>query len=175
MSPVSRPPGWCQDLFSLSVFTFFQKLLADPEDFRAKGIQIVSQFAGVKISVEKTSSAKQLKQVDFPVQKVGSFLHNLSGFFTLPVHRPADSMCVDDAQSKFLFQIPAYQGDDGVNFFDCNAISYYLASEKLKGLSPKDKAEVIQWTTWAEELNHSATQWLLPTLGLAEGTRPVSF
>jgi elongation factor 1-gamma len=50
---------------------------------------------------------------------------------------------------------------------ESNAIAYYVANAQLRGNSDLEKAEVLQWLSFADnELQHASAAWVFPMLGI---------
>ncbi|XP_053207204.1 elongation factor 1-gamma-like [Panonychus citri] len=70
-------------------------------------------------------------------------------------------------------KLPTLELADGSFLFDSNSAAFSVANAQLIGTTAKDKNEVIQWITWADnDLYHSVATWMYPTLGFVEATKP---
>lgn len=49
-----------------------------------------------------------------------------------------------------MFQVPAFETNDGKYLQDSNAIAYYVANDQLRGKSDYDRAQILQWIGFAE-------------------------
>jgi elongation factor 1-gamma len=68
-----------------------------------------------------------------------------------------------------LGKVPALETDDGKFLVESNAIAYYLSNAQLRGGSDFEKAEVIQWLSFADsELWPAASAWLFPILSIMQ-------
>lgn len=79
---------------------------------------------------------------------------------------------------KFLFylKVPAFESNDGKCLTDGNAISYYVANNQLRGGSDFDKAQVLQWMSFADnEVLQAAVPWVFPVMGIVQYNKNVSF
>lgn len=63
--------------------------------------------------------------------------------------------------------MPAYETQDGRFLTESNAIAFYVANEQLRGKSDFDKAQVLQWISYADnEILPSSCAWVFPLLGI---------
>jgi elongation factor 1-gamma len=46
--------------------------------------------------------------------------------------------------------LPLLETADGQRLFESNAIAFYLANEQLRGSSPSEQAQIVQWTSFAD-------------------------
>lgn len=52
---------------------------------------------------------------------------------------------------------------------ESNAIAYYLSNAQLRGVSDIEKAEVVQWLSFADsEIGPAASAWVFPVLGIMQ-------
>ncbi|KAJ0414067.1 glutathione S-transferase [Aspergillus carlsbadensis] len=70
-----------------------------------------------------------------------------------------------------LGKVPAFQGEDGFQLFECMAIALYITSQNgettLLGASKKEYAQIIKWMSFFNtEIVILMTQQLLPQLGV---------
>lgn len=108
-----------------------------PENFRAYKALIAAQFSGAKITVAP----------DFVFGET-----NKSQAFL----------------KKFpLGKVPAFETSDGKYITESNAIAYYLANDQLRGTNPSNRAQVIQWLSFADsEILPASSAWVFPLLGI---------
>lgn len=65
------------------------------------------------------------------------------------------------------FQVPAYETMDGKYLSESNAIAYYVANEQLRGKTDLERAQVVQWLSFAEnEILPYSAAWVFPLLGI---------
>ncbi|XP_064184208.1 elongation factor 1-gamma isoform X2 [Anguilla rostrata] len=113
-----------------------------PENWRAFKAQIAAQYSGAHLKVASTAPAFTFGQTN----RTPAFLNNFP-----------------------LGKVPAFQGDDGFCLFESNAIAYYLSSDALRGSTPQDSAQVLQWVSFADsEIIPPASAWVFPTLGIMQ-------
>ncbi|XP_034951158.1 elongation factor 1-gamma [Chelonus insularis] len=108
-----------------------------PENFRAYKALIAAQYSGAQLKVAE----------DFvfgETNKTEKFL------------------------KKFpLGKVPAFESKDGKYLTESNAIAYYVANEQLRGKTDEEKAEIIQWLSFADsEILPSSCAWVFPLLGI---------
>ncbi|CAH1402744.1 unnamed protein product, partial [Nezara viridula] len=72
--------------------------------------------------------------------------------------------------SKFpLGSVPAFEAKEGKRITGSNAIAYYVSSNDLKGTGDVEKAQVIQWLSYADnEILPPASVWTFPYLGILD-------
>lgn len=110
-----------------------------PENFRAYKALIAAQFSGAKVDV--------VPNFEFGVtNKTEEFL------------------------KKFpLGKVPALETDDGKYLAESNAIAYYVSNAQLRGNSDFEKAEVLQWLSFADgEIGPVAAAWVFPAIGIMQ-------
>lgn len=72
---------------------------------------------------------------------------------------------------KTHHHVPMFESDDKkIKLFEANAISFFLATEQLRGgATPAQQAQVLQWLEYGSVTVQSAVaSWALPALSLAE-------
>ena len=70
--------------------------------------------------------------------------------------------------------MPAFEGKDGVNLFQSNAIAYHVSNNELRGKSQTDAVQVQQWVEFAEnEILPAALTWVFPCLGIMQYNKQV--
>jgi len=68
-----------------------------------------------------------------------------------------------------LGKVPALETDDGKYLVESNAIAYYVSNAQLRGANDFEKAEVLQWLSFADsEIGPAASAWLFPVLGFMQ-------
>lgn len=68
---------------------------------------------------------------------------------------------------NFLFQVPAYETKDGKYLTESNAIAYYVSNDQLRGKTDLERAQVVQWLSFAEsEILPYSSAWVFPLLGI---------
>lgn len=66
-------------------------------------------------------------------------------------------------------KVPAFENDAGVNLFEANAIAHFLSNEQLRGKTPAEQAQVLQWTEYGSREIHPATATLVyPCMGIMQ-------
>jgi len=66
-------------------------------------------------------------------------------------------------------KVPAFETSDGKYLFDSNAIAYYVANDQLKGKTDYDRAQIVQWTSYADnEILPAACAWVFPVMGIIQ-------
>ncbi|XP_070494164.1 elongation factor 1-gamma [Chironomus tepperi] len=110
-----------------------------PENFRAFKALIAAQFSGVNVQVAPNFVMGE-------TNKTEAFL------------------------KKFpLGKVPALETDDGQYLFESNSIAYYLSNAQLRGGSDLEKAQVLQWLSFADsELGPASAAWVFPILGIMQ-------
>ncbi|KAG5670451.1 hypothetical protein PVAND_000715 [Polypedilum vanderplanki] len=107
-----------------------------PENFRAYKALIAAQYSGAKVDIAPNFVFGETNRTE-------SFL------------------------KKFpLGKVPALETDDGKYLAESNAIAYYVSNAQLRGASDFEKAEVLQWLSFADnEIGPAAAAWVYPALG----------
>ncbi|XP_065562740.1 elongation factor 1-gamma [Artemia franciscana] len=115
------------------------KLYTYPENFRAFKALIAAQYSGAKLEIAKGFVFGETNKSD-------AFL------------------------KKFpLGKVPAFESADGHCIAESNAIAYYVANETLRGSSDLEKAQIIQWMTFADtEILPASCTWVFPVLGIMQ-------
>lgn len=68
---------------------------------------------------------------------------------------------------SFYFQVPAFETSDGKYLSESNAIAYYVANAQLRGSSDFEKAQIVQWSSFADnEILPASCAWVFPLLGI---------
>nr|BAN20579.1 elongation factor 1 gamma [Riptortus pedestris] len=72
--------------------------------------------------------------------------------------------------AKFpLGSVPAFESKDGHCITESNAIAFYVSSNELRGATDVDRAQVIQWLSYADsEILPPASVWTFPYLGIID-------
>ncbi|XP_075232700.1 elongation factor 1-gamma [Lycorma delicatula] len=66
-----------------------------------------------------------------------------------------------------LGKVPAFESNDGQYITESNAIAYYVANAQLRGKNDVEKAQIIQWLSFADsEILPSSCTWVFPCLGI---------
>jgi len=108
-----------------------------PENFRAYKALIAAEFSGVNVKVA----------TDFVFGETNKTEAYLKKFPT--------------------GKVPAYETSDGKCLSESNAIAYYVANEQLRGKTDLEKAQVLQWVSFADsEILPSSCAWVFPLLGI---------
>ncbi|XP_043283946.1 elongation factor 1-gamma [Venturia canescens] len=108
-----------------------------PENFRAYKALIAAKYSGAQIKIDKDFVFGETNKTD-------AFL------------------------KKFpLGKVPAFETSDGKFLTESNAIAYYVANEQLRGKSDIEKAQVVQWLSFADsEIIPASCTWVFPLLGI---------
>lgn len=108
-----------------------------PENFRAYKALIAAKYSGAQIKIDKDFLFGETNKTD-------AFL------------------------KKFpLGKVPAFETSDGKYLTESNAIAYYVANEQLRGKSEVEKAQVVQWLSFADsEIIPASCTWVFPLLGI---------
>nr|AJN91131.1 elongation factor 1-gamma [Nilaparvata lugens]APA33977.1 seminal fluid protein [Nilaparvata lugens] len=74
----------------------------------------------------------------------------------------------DDFLKKFpLGKVPAFESSKGQCITESNAIAFYVANAQLRGQTDEQKAQVLQWLSFADnEILPAACTWVFPCLGI---------
>ncbi|KAJ8394070.1 hypothetical protein AAFF_G00054140, partial [Aldrovandia affinis] len=129
-------------LLSLNLKMAAGTLYTYPENWRAFKAQIAAQYSGAHLKVANAPPAFTFGQTN----RTPAFLNNFP-----------------------LGKVPAFHGDDGFCLFESNAIAHYLSSDALRGSTPQDSAQVLQWVSFADsEIIPPASAWVFPTLGIMQ-------
>nr|AJD25298.1 elongation factor-1 gamma-like protein [Plectreurys tristis] len=66
-------------------------------------------------------------------------------------------------------KVPALETSDKKYIFESNAIAYYVGNEQLRGNNLIDRAQILQWISFADnEILSPACTWLFPCLGIMQ-------
>lgn len=66
-----------------------------------------------------------------------------------------------------MLQVPAYETNDGKYLTEGNAIAYYVANDQLRGKTDLERAQVVQWLSFADsEILPYSSAWVYPLLGI---------
>uniref|UniRef100_A0A1B6LWB6 Elongation factor 1-gamma n=1 Tax=Graphocephala atropunctata TaxID=36148 RepID=A0A1B6LWB6_9HEMI len=116
-----------------------------PENFRAFKALIAAQYAGGNV---KTAPGFVFGETN----KSESFL------------------------KKFpLGKVPAFESSDGKYITESNAIAYYVANAQLRGANELEKAQILQWLSFADsEILPASCTWVFPTLGIMQFNKQAS-
>jgi len=116
-----------------------------PDNFRAWKALVAAQYAGVQVNIAP----------DFVFGKTNKTEAFLRKF-------PSG-------------KVPAFETADGRCIAESNAIAYFIANDQLRGSSDIERAQVIQWLTFADcEIVHGSNGWTFPVLGIMQYNK-VSF
>lgn len=76
------------------------------------------------------------------------------------------------ASDKSRAHVPAFETEDKkVRLHDANAIAYYVANDQLRGTTPEERAQVVQWLSYGStDLASAVASWTYPALSLVEST-----
>ncbi|XP_031618053.1 elongation factor 1-gamma [Contarinia nasturtii] len=110
-----------------------------PENFRAYKALIAAEFSGAKV--------------------------NVASDFEFGVTNKSDAFL-----KKFPYgQVPAFETKDGKYLTESNAIAFYVANDQLRGKSDLERAQVVQWLSFAEsEILPYSSAWVYPLLGIMQ-------
>lgn len=110
-----------------------------PENFRAFKALIAAQYAGTNVKVAPNFVFGETNRSE-------AFL------------------------KKFpLGKVPAFETDDGKYIVESNAIAYYVANQQLRGNTDAEKAQVVQWLSFADsEILPPSCTWVFPCLGIMQ-------
>ncbi|KAG8293961.1 translation elongation factor activity protein [Homalodisca vitripennis] len=68
-----------------------------------------------------------------------------------------------------MFQVPAFESSDGKCITESNAIAYFVANAQLRGADELEKAQILQWLSFADsEILPASCTWVFPTLGIMQ-------
>lgn len=68
-----------------------------------------------------------------------------------------------------LGKVPALEIENGKYLTESNAIAFYVSNAQLRGVSDLEKAEVLQWLSFADsEIGPAASAWVFPVLGIMQ-------
>jgi len=108
-----------------------------PENFRAYKALIAAQYSGAQVKIAS----------DFVFGETNKSESFLKKFPT--------------------GKVPAFETSNGQTIFESNAIAFYVANEQLRGKSDLEKAQVLQWISFADsEILPSSCAWVFPLLGI---------
>jgi elongation factor 1-gamma len=108
-----------------------------PDNFRAFKALIAAQYSGAKVKVAS----------DFVFGESNKSESFLSKFPT--------------------GKVPAFETNDGNYLFESNAIAYYVSNAQLRGNSDLEKAQIAQWSSFADnEILPASCAWVFPLLGI---------
>jgi elongation factor 1-gamma len=112
-----------------------------PGNFRAYKAQIAAQYSGAQLSVASEDKFKM-----------------------------NDTNRSEEYVKKFpTGKVPAYENDAGVYLFESNAIAHYLSNEQLRGKTPAEQSQVLQWIEYGErEINPASATLVYPTMGIMQ-------
>ncbi|CRL05996.1 CLUMA_CG018881, isoform A [Clunio marinus] len=110
-----------------------------PENFRAYKALIAAQFSGANLKVA-------------------------------PKFEFGETNKSEEFLKKFpLGKVPALETDDGKYLTESNAIAYYVSNAQLRGSNDFEKAEVMQWMSFANtEIGPASSAWVFPILGIIQ-------
>jgi len=108
-----------------------------PENFRAYKALIAAQYSGAQVKIAS----------DFVFGETNKSESFLKKFPT--------------------GKVPAFETSNGQTIFESNAIAFYVANDQLRGKSDLEKAQVLQWISFADsEILPSSCAWVFPLLGI---------
>lgn len=68
-----------------------------------------------------------------------------------------------------LGKVPAFESADGKFITESNAIAYYVGNDQLRGTTELEKAQILQWLSFADsEILPASCTWVFPTLGIMQ-------
>ncbi|XP_046664728.1 elongation factor 1-gamma isoform X2 [Homalodisca vitripennis] len=68
-----------------------------------------------------------------------------------------------------LGKVPAFESSDGKCITESNAIAYFVANAQLRGADELEKAQILQWLSFADsEILPASCTWVFPTLGIMQ-------
>lgn len=71
--------------------------------------------------------------------------------------------------------MPAFETADGKYLTGGSPIAYYLANEQLRGKTPIERAQILQWISYGEnDILPPACAWVFPILGIMPYNKQVS-
>ncbi|RZF47782.1 hypothetical protein LSTR_LSTR006046 [Laodelphax striatellus] len=66
-----------------------------------------------------------------------------------------------------LGKVPAFESSKGLCITESNAIAFYVANAQLRGQTDEQKAQVLQWLSFADnEILPASCTWVFPCLGI---------
>jgi elongation factor 1-gamma len=112
-----------------------------PGNFRAYKAQIAAQYSGAQLTVASEDKFKM-----------------------------NDTNRSEEYVKKFpTGKVPAYENDDGVHLFESNAIAHFLSNEQLRGKTPVEQSQVLQWIEYGErEINPASATLVYPSMGIMQ-------
>ncbi|CAF1645871.1 unnamed protein product, partial [Adineta ricciae] len=110
-----------------------------PGNFRAYKAQIAAQYSGAQLTIAGNDKFKM-----------------------------NDTNRSQEYLEKFpTGKVPAYENDAGVQLFESNAIAHFLSNEQLRGKTPAEQAQVLQWIEYGErEINPASATLVYPCMGI---------
>lgn len=68
---------------------------------------------------------------------------------------------------SLYLQVPAYESNDGKYLTESNAIAYYVSNDQLRGKTDLEKAQIVQWLSFADsEILPASCAWVFPLIGI---------
>ncbi|CAF0828470.1 unnamed protein product [Adineta ricciae] len=112
-----------------------------PGNFRAYKAQIAAQYSGAQLTIAGNDKFKM-----------------------------NDTNRSQEYLEKFpTGKVPAYENDAGVQLFESNAIAHFLSNEQLRGKTPAEQAQVLQWIEYGErEINPASATLVYPCMGIMQ-------
>lgn len=112
-----------------------------PGNFRAYKAQIAAQYSGAPLTVAGDDTFKM-----------------------------NDTNRSEQFLKKFpTGKVPAFENDAGVQLFQANAIAHFLSNEQLRGKTPADQAQILQWIEYGEqEINPTSANLVYPCMGIMQ-------
>ncbi|CAO1436581.1 unnamed protein product [Diamesa hyperborea] len=108
-----------------------------PENFRAFKALIAAQYSGAEVKISPNFVFGETNKTEAFLKKFPSG------------------------------KVPALETKDGKFLTESNAIAYYLANAQLRGNSDFEKAEVMQWMSFADvEIQPASSAWVFPIMGI---------
>jgi elongation factor 1-gamma len=109
-----------------------------PENFRAYKVLIAAQYASANVKVDTNFVFGETNKSQVFLKKFPSG--------KVPAFESADSKCLLN---------------------DSNAIAYYVANSQLRGSTDLERAQVLQWMSYADnEILQAAVPWVFPVIGI---------
>lgn len=112
-----------------------------PGNFRAYKAQIAAQYSGAQVTIAGDDKFKM-----------------------------NDTNRSEEYLKKFpTGKVPAFENDAGVHLFESNAIAHFLANDQLRGKTPVEQAQILQWIEYGErEINPASATLVYPCMGIMQ-------
>ncbi|UJR35820.1 hypothetical protein I4U23_028567 [Adineta vaga] len=112
-----------------------------PGNFRAYKAQIAAQYSGAQLTI---AGDDKFKMND--TNRSGEYLEKFP-----------------------TGKVPAFENDAGVHLFESNAIAHFLSNEQLRGKTPVEQAQILQWIEYGErEINPASATLVYPCMGIMQ-------